>query len=185
MATYAKAPEALVAALAKNGDRLAFEELVRRRQSWLRNLMRRLCGDPALADDLAQQAFLEAWRHMGKLRQPGSFGAWLKRLAVNVWLQHCRRRDPLKNAGDPDEIAGQAEHSADLAYDLDRALAGLSEPVRLCIVLSYSEGMSHAEIAELTGLPAGTVKSHIRRGAQRLKKALSAYGGTTSHGEHS
>lgn len=174
--TYSKAPEALVAGLAKNGDRRAFEELVRRRQSWLRNLMRRLCGDPALADDLAQQAFLDAWRNIERLRQPGSFGAWLKRTAINIWLQHCRRRDVLKNAEGPDDIEDRIEHNADIAFDLDRALAGLPDAVRLCIVLSYSEGMSHGEIAEFTGLPAGTVKSHIRRGTQRLKQTLSAYG---------
>ena len=59
--------------------------------------------------------------------------------------------------------------------DLDRALATLSDPVRLCIVLSYHERMTHGEIAELTSLPLGTIKSHIRRGTERLQKILSAY----------
>jgi len=62
-----------------------------------------------------------------------------------------------------------------MAIDLDRALAALSEHVRLCIVLSYNEGMTHGEIADLTGMPLGTVKSHIRRGTQRLQEFLSAY----------
>ena len=59
--------------------------------------------------------------------------------------------------------------------DLDRALAALPEPVRLCIVLSYHERMTHPEIAELTQLPPGTIKSHIRRGTHRLQELLSAY----------
>ena len=63
-----------------------------------------------------------------------------------------------------------------MVLDLDRALVRLSNPVRLCVVLSYNEGMSHREIAELTGLPLGTVKSHIRNGAHQLQQLLSAYG---------
>src|SRR5262245_26377530 len=87
--------EATVVALARIGDQSGFEELVRRRQSWLRNVLRRLCGDGALADDLAQQAFLSAWRGMGSLRTSQAFGAWLKRLAVHAWLDHVRRHNPL------------------------------------------------------------------------------------------
>jgi RNA polymerase sigma-70 factor, ECF subfamily len=63
--------------------------------------------------------------------------------------------------------------------DLNRALASLSAPVRLCIVLSYSEGMTHSEIAELTELPLGTVKSHINRGLERLRIALATEGSMT------
>jgi len=59
--------------------------------------------------------------------------------------------------------------------DLDSALETLSDHVRLCVVLSYHEGMTHGEIAELTGLPLGTVKSHIRRGTQRLQQHLADY----------
>src|SRR5215470_10513129 len=87
--------EATVVALARIGDQPAFEELVRRRQSWLRNLLRRLCGNAALADDLAQQTFLSAWRGIGRLRTSQAFGAWLRRLAVHVWLDHVRRHSPL------------------------------------------------------------------------------------------
>ena len=66
-AEYAQAPESLVVGLARTGDRDAFAELVRRRQAWIRNLMRRLSGDAALADDLAQQTFLQAWRGIAGL----------------------------------------------------------------------------------------------------------------------
>jgi RNA polymerase sigma-70 factor (ECF subfamily) len=63
--------------------------------------------------------------------------------------------------------------------DLDRALASLSDTVRLCIILSYHERMTHGEIAEFAGLPLGTVKSHIRRGTERLRQQLSAYKNTS------
>lgn len=176
---YAESPEALIVGLACNGEREAFAELVRRYQSWIRNLMRRCCGDVTLADDLAQLVFLQAWRKIGQLRQPSRFGAWLKRLAITVWLQHLRKHDPLPGAGEIDESAGtfhaEAGPEPGIVVDLDRALATLAGPVRLCIVLFYHEGMTHGEIADVTRLPLGTIKSHIRRGTQQLQQLLSAY----------
>ncbi|MDA4845999.1 RNA polymerase sigma factor [Hoeflea poritis] len=174
-ARYSQVQEALLAGLAGTGDRAAFEELVRRRQSWLRKLMRRLCADPVLADDLAQQAFLQAWRNIGHLRRPGSFGPWLKRLAVTAWLQHLRKKDALEDADEIEPHHAAGENIDGLSADLDRALSRLSGPERLCVVLAYHEGMTHNEISELTGLPVGTVKSHIRRGTGRLKALLSPY----------
>src|SRR5215831_9167567 len=87
---FGLADERAVVALALCGDNAAFSELVRRRQSWLRNLLRRLCRNGALADDLAQQVFLQAWRSLRQLRSSEAFGAWLRRLAVNSWLMHVR-----------------------------------------------------------------------------------------------
>ena len=172
---YSKGPEELVVALACTGDRRAFEELVQRRQSWIRNLMRRCCGDITQADDLAQQVFLQAWRKISHLRQPNRFGAWLKRLAINVWLQHLRKNDVMRDVDEFDETVKAQKDATSVAMDLDRALAALSNRVRICVVLSYHEGMTHEEIAEHTKLPLGTVKSHIRRGTQRLQSLLSAY----------
>jgi RNA polymerase sigma-70 factor (ECF subfamily) len=172
---YGKSPEAVLVGLARNGDRDAFAELVRQRQTWIRNLMRRCCGDVTLANDLAQQVFVQAWRTIPQVQRPKRFAAWLKRIAINVWLQHLRKADPLKNADESIEIMSAQKDVTAIAIDLDRALATLAHPVRLCIVLSYHERMTHEEIAEMTGMPLGTIKSHIRRGTQRLKKMLSAY----------
>ncbi|MFZ1904556.1 MAG: sigma-70 family RNA polymerase sigma factor [Steroidobacteraceae bacterium] len=173
----AEAAEAVVVALAMRGDRAAFAELVGRRQSWLRNLQRRLCRDPALADDLAQQAFLQAWRSLPALESVAAFGAWLRRLAINVWLAHRRAAAPPGEPLDPQEPddAESFVRSCGERLDLDRALAQLARDERLCVVLAYSEGMSHGEISATTGLPLGTVKSHIRRGAERLRVLLHAY----------
>ena len=172
---YSKGPEELVVALACTGDRKAFAELVQRRQSWIRNLMRRCCGDLTLADDLAQQVFLQAWQKISHLRQPNRFGAWLKRLAINVWLQQLRKNDVMRDTDEYSETGLAQRDTTGVAMDLDRALATLSNRVRLCIVLSYHEGMTHGEIVEHTKLPLGTVKSNIRRGTQRLQEQLSAY----------
>ncbi|HEX4388568.1 MAG TPA: sigma-70 family RNA polymerase sigma factor [Steroidobacteraceae bacterium] len=172
----AQAAEATVVALAMHGDAAAFSELVRRRQSGLRNLLRRLSRDPALADDLAQQAFLKAWRALPKLRSVGAFGAWLRRLALNTWLEHVRGAGPPPADADPEELAGTAfVTAAEQRLDLDQALAQLSRDERLCVVLAYHEGMSHGEISAATALPLGTVKSHIKRGGERLRALLEGY----------
>lgn len=173
---YPDCPEAFLISLARTGDRKAFAELVRRRQSSIRNLMRRFCNDYTLADDLTQQVFLKVWLGIRKLRKATAFGAWLKRVAISVWLQHVRKKDAMSNA---DAMTGSERPHHDttgMVLDLDRALIRLPETVRLCVVLSYHEGMSHGEIAKLTDMPLGTVKTHIRNGAHQLQQLLSVYG---------
>ena len=172
---YPDCPEPLIVSLAREGDRSAFEELVRRRQSWIRNLMRRCCRDDSLADDLAQQIFLKVWINIRSLREAKAFGGWLKKLAISVWLQHLRKNDALRGAVEFDDIELSQHDSSGLGLDLDGALGMLPANARLCIVLSYNEGMSHPEIAELTEIPLGTVKSHIKRGTEKLQQLLSAY----------
>ena len=176
-AVLGEAAEGVVVALAIGGDRGAFSELVWRRQSWLRNLLRRLCRDPALADDLAQQVFLKAWRSLPQLKSPGAFGGWLRRLAINTWLAEVRAAAPAPVAYEPEALPAAAVFvpAAAEQLDLDRALAKLPDTERLCVVLAYNEGMSHGEISAATALPLGTVKSHVRRGAQRLRVLLRAY----------
>lgn len=168
-----EAAEEYVVALAMSGDDGAFNELVRRRQKRVRDMLRRLCGNHALADDLAQKTFLEAWRGIRALRDPGAFGGWLKRVAVNAWLAEVRRvpapiddEDAYLVAVDP---APSPERSAE-GIDLERALARLGPAERLCVVLAHGEGMTHTEIVEATRLPLGTVKSHVLRGSEKLKR---------------
>ncbi len=184
-------------ALARAGDDAAFTELVRRRQGWLRNLLRRLCRDAALADDLAQESLLQAWRMLPSLRSPAAFGSWLRQLAVSLWLQRVRRRGVemargSAPAGDPDTapadgqlhipergaaggVPAAAAEDPSMRLDLDAALARLAPECRMCLVLAYHEGMSHGEISAATGLPLGTVKSHVRRGSGQMRVLLAAY----------
>ena len=175
------APEEAVVAQAMSGDDRAFAELVRRRQKRVRDLLRRLCGDHALADDLAQKTFMRAWRGVGALRDPGAFGGWLKRVAVSTWLAEARRAPaPIDDddsaflaaadpAPSPQRIAG--------GIDLERALARLGPAERLCVVLAHGEGLTHAEIAEVSRLPLGTVKSHVLRGSEKLKRICARMNG--------
>lgn len=171
----AKSPESVLVGLARTGHRDAFAEIVRRRQHWIRGLMRRCCRDAALADDLSQQVFMQAWRSIRQLHDAERLAPWLKRIAINTWLQQQRRSDPLRNADEHGENDSTQRAANEIALDLDRALSTLAEDVRLCIVLAYGEGMTHAEIAEFTGFPLGTIKSHIRRGSQKLQQELAAY----------
>ena len=173
----AAASEVSIVALAMNGDDAAYGELVRRRQGVIRNLLRRLTRNPALADDLAQQTFIQGWQSIRGLKSPGAFGGWLRKLAVNFWLQNARAAK--QNVALEDDLSAALPGSAvSEQLDLDAALARLPRDVRLCIVLAYSEGMSHAEISQTTLMPLGTVKSHITRGAARLRELLHAYGDT-------
>ncbi len=174
-----EAAEGAVVALAMNGDDTAYGELVRRRQSAIRQLLRRLARDSALADDLAQQTFVQAWKSIRTLRSPGAFGGWLRKLAVNCWLQQARLQKHEVLLGDealPESWTASTAATVAERMDLDAALALLPPDARLCVVLAYSEGMSHAEISESTAMALGTVKSHIARGAARLRELLQGYG---------
>ena len=171
-----EASEPAVVALAMNGDDTAFGELVRRRQEAIRQLLRRLTRNPALADDLAQQAFVTAWKSIRTLRSPTAFGAWLRRLAVNCWLQWARAQKQEVALDEAHVAEGRWVSTVTERLDLDGALATLPPDARLCVVLAYSEGMSHAEISDSTAIPLGTVKSHITRSAARLREILQGYG---------
>jgi RNA polymerase sigma-70 factor, ECF subfamily len=171
-----EASEVAVVALAMNGDDAAFSELVRRRQDAIRNLFRRMTRNPALADDLAQQSFVLAWKSIRTLKSPSAFGAWLHKLAVNCWLQQARLKKHEVPFDEARVAEGQWVSAVAERLDLDGALVTLPPDARLCVVLAYSEGMSHAEISECTSIPLGTVKSHIARGAARLREILHAYG---------
>ena len=170
------ADEVSVVICAMAGDDDAYGELVRRRQGSIRQLFRRLCRDPALADDLAQQTFLQAWRTVKTLKSPAAFGGWLRRLAINTWLQKIRSEKAVLNTTDIDELPDTAtQPTLSEQLDLDSALGTLPPDVRLCITLAYAERMSHREICAASGLPLGTIKSHITRGAARLRRLLGAY----------
>ena len=168
------AAEAVVVLLAAAGDDAAFTELVRRRQSVVRSLLRRLCGQPALADDLSQQTFLQAWQRLKSLREPAAFGGWLRQIAVNTWISHVRAQSPAvaATAALSEELIDRTVVDPAGALDMDRLLARLKPQERVCVVLAHVEGLSHSEIATATGWPLGTVKSHVLRGTAQLRQWL-------------
>lgn len=176
VADLRQAPDLLVIALACAGDDSAFAEVLRRRQARVRKFMYHLCRNSARGDDLAQHVFLTAWQSLRQLRSAAAFDGWLKRIMVTTWLAEARRGQVVTTSEiDPAEVAVHHDSTA-ASVDLDTALATLPPDMRLCVVLAYSEGLSHPEIVSLTDMPLGTVKSHISRGAARLREILADYG---------
>lgn len=117
------ATELSLTALAISGDNTAFEELVRRRQKAIRGLMRKLTGDMTIADDLSQEAFFQAWKKIRSLKKPGSFGGWLRQIAINIFLQYIRRDNRnriIYTESLPDTTADRKEPS--VRVDIEEAL---------------------------------------------------------------
>jgi RNA polymerase sigma factor (sigma-70 family) len=168
------AADPLIVALACAGDESAFTELIRRRHERVRRFMYYLCRQPSLGDDLAQLVFITAWRSLHQLRSAAAFDGWLKRIMVTTWLEEVRRRRLIIEQVDT-EASIDTGGALEKRLDLDAALARLSTDARLCVVLAYDEGLSHPEIVALTGMPLGTVKSHITRGAAQLRTLLAGY----------
>jgi RNA polymerase sigma-70 factor, ECF subfamily len=184
--------ETLVAQAA-SGNREAFDELVRRHQSRMFQLVRILTSGDTEAEDLVQDTFVRAYRAVGRFRGDSTFRTWLHRIAVNVVRTHAARRNsrggrrPLSDArGDPldpdrgdDETAiGRMAADEDLENAvmqrrmIDQALARLPPELRLLITLRDIQGLEYREIARITGLPIGTVESRIFRGRRRLRPML-------------
>ena len=180
----------LIARCLVGDDRHAFAALVRRHQSRVRACLRKLTlGNQALADDLAQETFVLAWRNLASFRQEARFSTWLYRIATNCWLAQARKRKEEllgdRDASVPDEEGAEAvahdEPAADharaatLKIDMERALATLSDAERAAIVQCYHNDLTHEEAAYVLGCPVGTVKTHVLRAKQKLKMALGAW----------
>jgi RNA polymerase sigma-70 factor (ECF subfamily) len=164
-------------ALAAGGDRRAFGELARRHGSAVRALLRRMGATPSLADDLAQDAFLAAFEAIAEFRGEGAFVGWVKRIAARLYVKRWRKRAELEPL-ETEESAGaeDGEGDAALRLDLDDALATLTEAERVCVSLCYGAGLSHAEAAAALKTPLGTVKSHVKRGLDKLRRRLATPG---------
>jgi RNA polymerase sigma factor (sigma-70 family) len=162
-----------LAALAATGDRLAFGELVRRHGSAVRGLLRRMGAQASLADDLAQDAFLVAFERITEFRGEGTFSAWVRQIAARLYIRRWRKEQRLEALEEaPQEEVSGGELSAVSRIDLDEALKTLSATERMCISLCYGAGLSHAEAAEALNAPLGTVKSHVKRGLDKLRGQL-------------
>jgi RNA polymerase sigma-70 factor (ECF subfamily) len=159
-----------LAALAAAGGRAEFGELVRRHGTAVRALLRRMGAQPSLADDIAQDAFIQAFERCAEFRGDGTFAAWVRRIAARLYIKRVQK-DARYVAEVEDE---NAFHQPDPSgrVDLDEALKSLSEPERLCVSLCHGAGMAHSEIATALNLPLGTVKSHVKRGLDKLRARL-------------
>lgn len=169
-------------ALAAAGERRAFGELVRRHGSAVRGVLRRMGAQGAEADDVAQDAFLTAFERVSEFRGEGTFAAWVKKIAARLYLrrlQRERRLGALTAEGTDDEAPCS---DADAAIDLEGALQALGPAERLCVTMCFGAGLSHSEAAEALNLPLGTVKSHVKRGLEKLRTRLAPDHGAVVEG---
>lgn len=174
-------------------DRVAFAELLRRYQSHVDRILYHLAPDWQDRSDLAQEVWIRVYRNIKRLNEPSKFRGWLSRIATNLFYDELRKRKRVNNPlsldaprkmddgevdweiesdfPSPDETLATREF-----YDhLKWAIADLPEAFRVTIVLREIEGMAYEEIAEITGVSLGTVKSRIARARAKLQSVLQNY----------
>ncbi len=172
--------QALVVRARLGQDPQAFEQLVRRHQGMVRALLRRLTkGDHAWADDLAQETFLLAWRKLDQYRGDARFATWLYRIAYTNFLKQADKLQPSvegQDASQEDEtMALQVHPCIDLRLDFERAMQNLNATEQLVLLHCVQLDLTHEEVAQVLGLPLGTVKSNATRGKSKLQAWLSAW----------
>jgi RNA polymerase sigma-70 factor (ECF subfamily) len=160
---------------AAQGDVAAFAELVRLHQGKLRAFLRRMArGDLALADDLAQDTFLEAYRKIGQFRGEGNFASWLTQIGYSRYLMYARKQklEPLDETNEP----SHGTETALLAkLDLETALARIHPAKRAALTLCFAAGYTHEEASKIMDIPLGTLKSHVLRGREEVQAMLTAW----------
>lgn len=161
------------------GDRSAFGELARRYYPGMISVVYRLCGDVALAEDMAQETFLRAWLNLHLFRPTASLRNWLYRIAVNATLDALRRRKEI--ALDADTLQAIAAHDPDpetaliaseQARQVQEAIDALPPAARAVLVLREYGELSYQEIAEALNIPLGTVMSRLSYARNSLRRLL-------------
>lgn len=178
---------------AAGGDQDAFAQLVRQYEDQVYRLALRMCPDPEDARDVAQEAFLGAWRGLPSFRQEAGFATWLYRLTANAAIDHMRRtRRQRGNVSLDDEelrldVAEggpgpqQAAEARELREAVGDGLRRLPDGYRAVLVLRELQGLSYQEIAETLSMDLGTVKSRISRARGALRKILIAGGNLSGY----
>ena len=161
---------ALVTQVAVFHNKRAFDQLVRKYQSPVRRFfLNQTLGDEQLSDDLAQETFIKAYVNITKFRGLSSFSTWLMRIAYNVFYDNVRAR---KQTEDIDSLAAMRQTSSsgdsNLKMDIYAALDLLKPDERTCITLQLIDGYPIEQISKITGIPDNTVKSHLRRGKEKM-----------------
>lgn len=165
---------------ATGGDKVAFSCLVRMHQSRLRGFLLRMTkGNHALADDLAQETFLEAYRKIGQYGE-GTFFGWLCAIAYSRFLMEVRKRrleslDEEAANAIPDDRTPAIDGAVAAKLDLEQAMQHLIPAQRAALTLCFAIGMTNEEAARAMNVPLGTLKSHVNRGREKLAKILNEW----------
>jgi len=167
-------------ARSQQGDKQAFGELVLRHRQGVINVVYRMCGDANLAEDVAQDAFVRAWQNLRSYRPRSPFRNWVYRIAANAALDVLRAEKetadvdslPLPATGDgPDALAERNER----AEAVRRAVMALPPSSRAALVLREYEGLQYQEIADVLGIPIGTVMSRLSYARGRMAELLAPH----------
>lgn len=170
--------ERLLVAQTSKGDASAFKELVDRHLSGALSVARRMLGDDAEAEDIAQEAFLRMWKSAATLEVgPAGVKPWLRRVVSNLCIDRARVRVRLKVTDDVPEVADAPRQLANLEDEelrqrVDRALQSLPERQRLALTLFHYEGMSQIEIGDQMEISDEAVESLLARARRQMKVAL-------------
>lgn len=172
---------ALISQVLIFGNRRAFDMLVRKYQASVRRLLLNLtAGDEALSDDLAQETFIKAYMALDTYKNRADFGTWLYRIAYNVFYDYIRSRKEtclMDEVSSEVEMAyGQTPTDSCVTADINEAMRLLRPDERTCVTLHLMEDLPLDKIVEITGMPIGTVKSHIARGKGKLVTYLKKNG---------
>jgi RNA polymerase sigma-70 factor (ECF subfamily) len=168
--------EALMARVA-GGDERAFQLLSHRHLPAMLGLARRILGNAAEAEDVAQEAFMRVWTHAPRWKPLAQFRTWLTRVVINLCLDRKRRAPwvELETAGDivdPTPDAGEKAEDAERERMLAVAIEKLPVRQRSAIVLTYGDGMSNAQVAEILDTSISAVETLLVRAKQNLRRAL-------------
>jgi RNA polymerase sigma-70 factor (ECF subfamily) len=176
LSSPATLPDVELVELARSGDRLAFDELLRRHDSRMRGLAYRLMADRHRMDDALQEAYLKAYKALPRFRAGSDFGTWLYRITYNACIDELRKRkrSPLATADqiDPESSSPGPERVVSAAETVRGALAELPVDQRVTVVLVDGEGFDHREAAKILGVAPGTVASRLHRARAALRRVL-------------
>lgn len=167
-------PDAADVEAAAHGDEAAFERIVRAMQGYVWRYVVHLLGDPALAEDVAQEVFLRIHRKLGTLRDSAAFVPWMLAIARNAAYDAGRswKRKPLELVGDREMSMPANSPDPHLAFEVHDALAQLDPVLRESLVLVCIAGFTYDEAAEALETPSGTVKSRVFRARKQLMVIL-------------
>jgi RNA polymerase sigma-70 factor (ECF subfamily) len=168
----------LVTQVAVFRNKKAFDQLVRKYQSPVRRFfLNQTLGDEQLSDDLAQETFIKAYMNITKFRGMSSFSTWLMRIAYNVFYDEVRSRRQTEDVDNSAAVARQTVSGSDtLKMDIYAALALLKIDERTCITMQLIDGYQIDQISKITGIAENTVKSHLRRGKEKMANYLKQNG---------
>jgi len=169
---------------AQHGDSQAFGELVEKHRQGVLNVVYRMCGDPQLAEEAAQEAFLRAWQNLRRYNPQFAFRNWVYRIALNIAIDGLRRRaetvlieDEMLTA-DADSPEATLERQ-EQAEQVRQVVLGLPPASRAVLILREYEGMTYQEIADSLDIPIGTVMSRLNYARGQVRQSLRRYWETT------